>query len=85
MDSTQIKNQISMMIEQLGRFEIMKEDMQRQQLNFPLDQVSKNNTTVNLPLPSGGVVLPVTLATYDEEIEVDVNGKRYFLYSTSAQ
>jgi len=65
--------------------EAFKAKVEKRQVDFPLDSNSQKVIQQDIATPTGRTVIPYNLATYDESIEIDINGKRYYLYSTSIQ
>lgn len=76
-----------MNIEQLKKdimeFESFKESLDRQQLTFPLDKKSYDVVHKDAIVPTGNVVEPYSLVTFDEAIEMIVKDKKYLLETST--
>ncbi len=72
------------LIKQVDEFEAFTKEIDRQQLTFPLDKKSIDVVHKDVVVPTGFVIIPFNLATYDEAIEIEVVGKRYLLETSSS-
>lgn len=63
----------------IAEFESFKNNLDRQQVTFPLDKKSQDVIHKDTLVPTGKVIVPYSDATYDESIEITVNDKRYLL------
>jgi hypothetical protein len=78
-------NELNQLQKRIDEFEKFTKQIDRRQLDFPLDKGSQVAINEDVLVPTGGVVFPYTLVAFDESIEVDINGRRYYIYSTSKQ
>ena len=80
-----MNNDIEQLKKDIQEFEIFKESILRQQVTFPLDKKSYDVVHVDLIVPTGVVVYPVTPNVVPDSFsqEATVNGKRYLLNFTS--
>ncbi len=75
------------MIEQIKKdiaeFEKYMQKIETKQVSFPLDAQSQKVIHKDLPVPTGAIAAPYTLITFDRLLDVGVNGKRYYLLTSS--
>lgn len=72
-------NDIEQIQKDIMEFEIFKESIDRQQVTFPLDKKSIDVVHKDVVVPTGYVIVPFSLATYNDGVEVEVYGKKYIL------
>ena len=76
LDLTQLKKDIA-------EFEAFKESIDRQQVTFPLDKKSLDVMRKDLMVPTGNNILTANGPVTVDSLEVDINGKRYYLQLAS--
>lgn len=64
-------------------FEAYMEHIKNEQVSFPLDNLSSAVVQKDLLIPTGNIIVPYSLATYDNFCEVYVKGKKYLLNTSS--
>ncbi len=69
----------------VSTLEAWKKNVESQQVDFPLDATSQVVVYQDLMVPTGNVVIPYNLVTYDEYIQVNINGKKYYLVTSKIQ
>jgi hypothetical protein len=79
-----MNNDIEQLKKDIQDFEIFKESILRQQVTFPLDKKSIDVVHKDVVVPTGNVIIPYSLATYDEQVEIEVYGKRYLIDTSSS-
>lgn len=68
---------------QIKEFEEFKNNLERQQLRFPIDSDSKKILYEDVLVPEPDFTLiPFGLGTYDKATQIVLNGKRYWLTTT---
>lgn len=78
-----IQDQINQLKIDVAKFESFKIGVEKKQLEYPLDKKSVDAVYKDIVVPTGGVIIPAGLVSFDESIEVDINGKKYLLETTS--
>ncbi len=66
----------------IADFEAFKESIDRQQVTFPLDKKSIDVVHKDVLVPTGNIIIPYNLATYDTAVEITVADKKYLIEST---
>lgn len=85
MNKDQQKLEIERMKAEVKAIEAYKAKLEKNQLTYPLDEVSRANLKKDIIFPTGYSVFPVSLVSWDEMTEVSVNEKKYLLYTTPIQ
>ncbi len=75
-------NELEKLKRDIAEFETFKNQVERQQVSFPLDINSTKNIQRDIPIPTGAAIIPAGLATFNESIEVRINQDKYWLETT---
>lgn len=67
----------------IAEFEKYMKKIDAKQVSYPLDARSQKVIHKDLPVPTGGIAAPYTLITFNRALDVEVNGKRYYLLTTT--
>ncbi len=76
-------NDLNQIKADIAELEIFKESIERQQVNFPLDTESRTIIQKDLMVPTGNTILTALGPVTSDSLEVNVNGKKYFLQLAS--
>lgn len=78
-------NELDQLKKDIQEFEEFKNAIDRQQLIFPLDKKSIDVVQKDVLVPTGNVVVPFSLVSYNDAIEVKIRDKKYLIDTTSIQ
>lgn len=73
---------IKLIKNQIKELEDFRSKIQKQQLDYPLDDESYDVLRENMIVPDGTFLVPIGLGTYSDYVEIDLNGKKYLLETT---
>jgi hypothetical protein len=74
-DLQKLKNDIE-------EFDTYRNSLNENQVTYPLDKVSKEVISADLMIPTGNTILASNIVLGYESIQVNVNGKKYYLQTT---
>ena len=77
------KNMIEQIKKDIAEFEVYMKKVDKKQLNYPLDALSQQVIHKDLPVPTGGIAVPYSLVTFNRALDVEVNGKHYYILTTT--
>lgn len=67
----------------IAEFDAYKNLLTEEQIQHPLDKTSQDVVHQDILVPTGNVLIPFSQINYNQAIEVNVNGKKYLLDTSS--
>lgn len=77
-----MQEEIKQLEKQITELEFFKSNLEKQQLNYPIDKLSADILFKDVITKANFDIIPYSLGTYDESTTISINGKKFLLDTT---